>query len=342
MNCAHMDHSASDDLFLPTDYIKLRQDSKITSLYTLLPLPREVNSPEGPAGSVKRGPGRPRKADAPLKLDELEKGTFKITQGEECIYIDDYKEVTAHSKGSYRLNTYRLLDFLIWQLDGANRPTASKGGYMTPLCTQLTLPLEQYIRCCGYESEITASKRKDTQKEAQKDLRLLCATQVGWYDGGAVHILEAGCVQNGQIIVSFSERMAEHLLQECPYMWYPLKLMQLSGRYPLSYSLGRSMALHSSIINNQRRGTDQSYSVRRLLRYCRSLPTPEEVRTRNGNYRQAVIRPFTEALDRLLEMDIIDWNYRGGEEFPENYNDFLRETVEYSMVGMPEGLQKPG
>ena len=72
MNCAHMDHSASDDLFLPTDYIKLRQDSKITSLYTLLPLPREVNSPEGPAGSVKRGPGRPRKADAPLKLDELD------------------------------------------------------------------------------------------------------------------------------------------------------------------------------------------------------------------------------------------------------------------------------
>ena len=41
-------------------------------------------------------------------------------------------------------------------------------------------------------------------------------------------------------------------------------------------------------------------------------------------------------------MDIIDWNYRGGEEFPENYNDFLRETVEYSMVGMPEGLQKLG
>ncbi len=164
MNCAHMDHSASDDLFLPTDYIKLRQDSKITSLYTLLPLPREVNSPEGPAGSAKRGPGRPRKADAPLKLDELEKGTFKITQGEECIYIDDYKEVTAHSKGSYRLNTYRLLDFLIWQLDGANRPPDSRGGYMTPLCTQLTLPLEQYIRCCGYEAEITASKRKDFAK----------------------------------------------------------------------------------------------------------------------------------------------------------------------------------
>ena len=339
MNCAHMDHSASDDLFLPTDYIKLRQDSKITSLYTLLPLPREVNSPEGPAGSAKRGPGRPRKADAPLKLDELEKGTFKITQGEECIYIDDYEEVTAHSKGSYRLNTYRLLDFLIWQLDGANRPTASKGGYMTPLCTQLTLPLEQYIRCCGYEAEITASKRKDSQKEVQNDLRLLCATQIGWDDGGAVRILDTGCVRNGQIIVDFSQRMATHLLQKCPYMWYPLKLMQLSGKSLLAYSLGRSMALHSSIINNQWRGTDQTYSVRRLLQYCRSLPTLDEVQARNGNYRQAIIRPFTAALDRLEDLEIIGWNWKinEGEEFPKNYNDFLKEAVKYSMAGMPEG-----
>ena len=59
---------------------------------------------------------------------------------------------------------------------------------MTPLCTQLTLPLEQYIRCCGYEAEITASKRKDSQKEVQNDLRLLCATQIGWDDDGAVRI----------------------------------------------------------------------------------------------------------------------------------------------------------
>ena len=78
MKCDNTNHSASNNSILPeTDYIKLRQGSKITSLYTLLPLPREVNLPEQPAG----------KADAPLKLDELENGTFKITRGEECIYI---------------------------------------------------------------------------------------------------------------------------------------------------------------------------------------------------------------------------------------------------------------
>ena len=240
---------------------------------------------------------------------------------------------------SYRLNTYRLLDFLVWQLDVSNRPPGSEDEYISPLCTQLTLPLEQYIRCCGYEAEITASKRKDSQKEVQKDLRLLCATQIGWDDGGAVRILDTGCVRNGQIIVDFSQRMATHLLQKCPYMWYPLKLMQLSGRSLLSYSLGRSMALHSSIINNQWRGTDQTYSVRRLLQYCRSLPTLDEVQARNGNYRQAIIRPFTAALDRLEDLEIIGWSWKinEGEEFPKNYNDFLKEAVKYSMAGMPEG-----
>lgn len=339
MNCDHMNHLALDDLFLPPNYIKLRQDSKITCLYTLLPPPRKANLPERPAESVKRGPGRPRKMEALPEVIPLENGTFKIAQVKACVYMENYEEVTAHSNGGYRLNTYRLLDFLIWQLDVSNRPPDSEDEYISPLCTQLTLPLEQYIRCCGYEAEITASKRKDSQKEVQKDLRLLCATQIGWDDGGAVRILDTGCVRNGQIIVDFSQRMATHLLQKCPYMWYPLKLMQLSGKSLLAYSLGRSMALHSSIINNQRRGTDQTYSVRRLLQYCRSLPTLDEVQARNGNYRQAIIRPFTAALDRLEDLEIIGWNWKinEGEEFPKNYNDFLKEAVKYSMAGMPEG-----
>ncbi len=339
MNCDHMNHLALDDLFLPPNYIKLRQDSKITCLYTLLPPPRKANLPERPAESVKRGPGRPRKMEALPEVIPLENGTFKIAQVKACVYMENYEEVTAHSNGGYRLNTYRLLDFLIWQLDVSNRPPDSEDEYISPLCTQLTLPLEQYIRCCGYEAEITASKRKDSQKEVQKDLRLLCATQIGWDDGGAVRILDTGCVRNGQIIVDFSQRMATHLLQKCPYMWYPLKLMQLSGKSLLAYSLGRSMALHSSIINNQWRGTDQTYSVRRLLQYCRSLPTLDEVQARNGNYRQAIIRPFTAALDRLEDLEIIGWNWKinEGEEFPKNYNDFLKETVNYSMAGMPEG-----
>lgn len=339
MNCDHMNHLALDDLFLPPNYIKLRQDSKITCLYTLPPPPRKANLPERPAESVKRGPGRPRKMEALPEVIPLENGTFKIAQVKACVYMENYEEVTAHSNGGYRLNTYRLLDFLIWQLDVSNRPPDSEDEYISPLCTQLTLPLEQYIRCCGYEAEITASKRKDSQKEVQKDLRLLCATQIGWDDGGAVRILDTGCVRNGQIIVDFSQRMATHLLQKCPYMWYPLKLMQLSGKSLLAYSLGRSMALHSSIINNQWRGTDQTYSVRRLLQYCRSLPTLDEVQARNGNYRQAIIRPFTAALDRLEDLEIIGWNWKinEGEEFPKNYNDFLKEAVKYSMAGMPEG-----
>ena len=75
------------------------------------------------------------------------------------------------------------------------------------------------------------------------------------------------------------------------------------------------------------------------LQYCRSLPTLDEVQARNGNYRQAIIRPFTAALDRLEDLEIIGWNWKinEGEEFPKNYNDFLKEAVKYSMAGMPEG-----
>ena len=32
-----------------------------------------------------------------------------------------------------------------------------------------------------------------------------------------------------------------------------------------------------------------------------------------------------------------NWKINEGEEFPKNYNDFLKEAVKYSMAGMPEG-----
>ena len=217
---------------------------------------------------------------------------------------------------------------------------------------QLTLPLDFYIRCCGYDREITASKRKDAQKVLQKELQLLCATLIGWNDGSAVRILDAGCVRNGQIIVTFSDRMANHLLHDCYCMWYPLKLLQLNGKSLMAYSMGRSMALHSSIYNNQLKGTDKEYSVRKLLKYCCDLPAPEEVQARNGNYKQAIIRPFSAALDKLTEMEIVCWNYRSlipqtadndnsqteCKDFPEKYDDFQRDVVMYLMPGMPEGL----
>lgn len=135
------DPSVSNSYLVPDmDYIKLRQDRKITCLYTLLP-PKDARPAGEPTRAVKRKRGRPRKAEVLPELTCLENGTAKIVRGEDCIYIDNYGQVTAHSKGGYRLNTYRLLDFLIWQLDGVNRLLDGRG-YMTPLCTQLTLPLD--------------------------------------------------------------------------------------------------------------------------------------------------------------------------------------------------------
>lgn len=406
MKCDSTNQIAFDSILDPDDliYIKLPQDSKITSLFLLRPQ-------DTPKETAKRGRGRPRKIvtleevkEPELVQKKLKSGTFKITytteckdtdckgrdfkcknckatgckrrdfkckdcndmdcqcrnckckkcKGRNCVYIEDYRERTAHSQGSYRLSTYKLLDFLIWQLDAANRlPDGERS--MDSICMQLTLPLDFYIRCCGYDREITASKRKDAQKELQKELQLLCATLIGWNDGSAVRILDAGCARNGQIIVTFSDRMADHLLHNCYCMWYPLKLLQLNGKSLRAYSMGRSMALHSSIYNNQRKGTDKEYSVRRLLQYCCDLPTPEEVKTRNGNYRQAIIRPFTDALEKLAEMKLVGWGYRSlppppeeddnsqadqteCAEFPEKYDDFRRDTVEYYMSGMPEGL----
>ena len=319
-------------------YIPLRQDAKITCLYTLLP-PQGAIPPEEPAGGTEgKGQGRPREEKAISMLVSLENGRAKIVKGNECIYIDNYEIVTAHSGGGYRLNTYKLLDYLIWRLDRANRQPGGKGKnkYKTPLCTKLTLPLDHYIRCCGYKGEIAASRRKDTQKELRKELRLLCATQIGWENGSAVRILDAGCVRRDQIVVVFSERMADHLLNRCFSMLFPLKLLHLSGKSLLLYSMGRFMAQRSSIISNQLKGTDRCFSVKELLKCCRSLPTPEEVRKRNGNYRQAIIRPFTNALGRLRNMEIAEVEYRNAKDEPETYDEFLKEHVEYIMIKMPE------
>ena len=60
MKYAITDHSASNSFLIPDmAYVKLPQDAKITSLYTLRP-PREADTLEEPAKPEKKRRGRPR------------------------------------------------------------------------------------------------------------------------------------------------------------------------------------------------------------------------------------------------------------------------------------------
>ena len=320
------------------EFIKLRQSSELNWLYLLLP-------PRASADFSKwTGRGRPRKPAASPVLTCLDDGTAKITQGSACIYIEDYLRLTASCKGGFRPSTYKLLDYLIWQLDKANpEPHAST------LLTQLAIPLSDYILTCyGTRDADTPQRRKDTRKELLKDLKFLQATLIALAAGtgkdGAVRILDSRDVSRGQINIVFSSQMACYLLCKCKYMWFPIQMFCVSNKSPFAYRLGHALVLHSCIANNQIRGTEGTISVRTLLKYCRNLPSPDEVRRRNGNYKQAVIYPVTEALDALADMEIIDWTYRSIADSddayaPADYAAFLTDYIDYTLQKAPEGLK---
>lgn len=322
------------------EYIKLRHSRELNWLYLLFPPRASADFSKGKSA----GRGRPRKPAASPVLTYLNDGTARITQGSACIYIEDYLRLTASCKGGFRPSTYKLLDYLIWQLDKAN-PEPNAG----TLCTQLAIPLSDYIiTCCGSKDADTPQQRKDTRKQLLKDLKFLQATLIALVSGakknGAVRILDSGDVSRGQINIVFSSQMACYLLRKSKFMWFPSQMFCVSNKSPLAYRLGHALVLHSCIANNQIKGTEGTISVRTLLRYCRNLPSPDEVRRRNGNYKQAVIYPVTEALDTLADMDIIDWTYRGTASSddvyaPADYAAFLMDYIDYNLQKAPEGLK---
>lgn len=198
---------------------------------------------------------------------------------------------------------------------------------------EVSIPLKEYAQLLGYDveeretstpQEAEREKRRakaqldNARKAIKNDLLLLQASTLRWEetikgkarDFDSVSLVTRVQIRNGEIKISFSPEIASYLAERNLITQYPTKLLRISGRKPTAYYIGRKLAEHYNIDNNQLKGTHDRISIPALLAFT-DLPSYEEVqRTDRGHWIDRIKEPLEKALDELTAEEILrDWKY---------------------------------
>ena len=127
-------------------------------------------------------------------------------------------------------------------------------------------------------------------------------------------------------------------------MRFPISLFRLDERNTNAYSIGRKLALHQSINNNRKKGTNKIISVKSLLQTAPEIPSIETVRAKNGSWTERIEEKLVKSLDILVENGVLEfWNYcnaKGVELSDEqlsafgSYFIFENLKIEFSVKGI--------
>lgn len=198
---------------------------------------------------------------------------------------------------------------------------------------EVSIPLKEYAQLLGYDveehethtpQEAEREKKRakmqldNARKAIKQDLDIIHASTLTWEEkirGKArdfvrISLVTATGIKNGEIKIAFSPEIAAYLAERNLITQYPTKLLRISGRKPTAYYIGRKLAEHFNIDNNQLKGTADRISIPALLA-ATDLPSYEEVqKTDRGHWIGRIKEPFERALDELTQEGILrDWKY---------------------------------
>ena len=292
------------------------------------------------------------------KVDEIT-GVATINDGTSTIFIENYTNL----KGGLRISTQKLLDAFTIQLTQQNSYKNNRN-----LNTTVIIPLKDYIQQCGVDlkekptntpEEAEKEKKRikalidNNRKKIKQDLETLFNISMEWQesrgndtkDFDRMRICDRVAIRSGNIILNFTLPMAEYL-NNAYIMQYPLALLKVEERNPNSYRIGRKLALHNSIDNNQNKGTSDIISVKALLECAPDIITYDEVQnTDRGHWNERIRLPLERALDSLVADGVVSfWEYCNHSKEClldsqleiKSYEDFSNLFIHFQMNNAPD------
>ncbi len=278
-------------------------------------------------------------------------GKAVMINGDMKIIIENFNDL----KGGLTIGALKLLDFGTIELTKQNH-YKEKNSYSIN-CTVI-FSLKEYAIMCGYdviekdtntaEEKIIEKKRvkynmDNFRKKVNQDLKTLYEISIEGIENSKknskevpeMRIISFKNIKNGNVIMSFSEPMAYYLINSY-VMQYPVNILKLNERYSYSYNIARKLALHSSMDNNIKKGTDDIISVKSLLD-CTGLPKWKDV---NGHWTRRIKEPFEKALDEIKTVNAIKyWEYSNSkkevltdnQKYISNYEIFEKIYIHFKM-----------
>ena len=204
-------------------------------------------------------------------------------------------------KLAFHSSVWKLFDFLTLEFTKMNNYRCEKANLKKEVC----VAIDEYVSLRS--DTITDSYKKKIKKEIEEDLRLLSYMSICGEEKqrkrtrtlSKTAICEKEpCVKNGNIYFCFSEALADYLVHSYPAQ-YPLCLLKLDARNQNLYPTGRKLAIHHSIRNNRKKGTNKKIGVKTLLDYCFSIPSYDAVMASDRQLKRRIYDAFEKTLASL-------------------------------------------
>lgn len=279
---------------------------------------------------------------SPTLEDLSDMATIAQPQREYKLRIDNF----STSKG-IRPSTHKILNACIITFSEQNRY-----GQDQQLDFDVNIPLREYAQLLG--KPVTKDGLKEIKKRVIEDLETLYSCRMSWKEKKGneivnysdIRILDKQGIENGIIKVTLSPNFSKYLVKSY-IMSFPKILFRVDERNPSTLILGRKLALHYGIDNNQLKGNANIISVKSLLSECsQTIPRYDEVINSDKRIGDRIIKPFEDALNALSDLDFMTWEYSNPKGVPLtdeqlgniSYADFERLYIKFSVKDFPARL----
>lgn len=272
-------------------------------------------------------------------------GNAILKDGDFSISIENYERTIREFKTS----TNKLLAVCTILLTSSNNYREKNKDAINPA---VTISLDEYMQLTGKKS--TKANKDKLRREIKADLDTLRNTTIHWNEKGResgkdwlfIPIIGGTTgIYKGNIIVTFSDKFAERLIQNAPILQYSLGLLKTDERNANVYPLGYKLLVQSSIDKNIKKGTANIISVKNLLKVCPDIPKYNEVKKTDRHPERRIQATLEKALDALPDFE---WEYCNAKKQPLtdeqleccSYSEYENLYIRFKWLQMPDQTER--
>lgn len=234
----------------------------------------------------------------------------------------------------------------------------SAGTPSQQLHLRVFLSLNDYAQITGTDIN-SENERKNFRKKLKKNLDNLLEKNItfSWSEDlrgkernyGGISLISGYKIKGDAITVDFSLAFAEYLVSIPSLIQYPRSLYSVNDRNINAFAIGEALCRHYSINNNVIRGTEQIFSVSKLLEVT-SFPSIETIKNNRWSWEERIKESFEKAIEHLHECGLLkDWcySYSKGIKLTDkeaaqitSYEKFISLYIWYEINEHPEHKQR--
>lgn len=223
-------------------------------------------------------------------------------------------------------SAWRMLDYFMLEFTKQNKDGKS---------TSVEIQFDDFAE---YRNATYPKSRLRLRKQMLEDLDILYRVSIDWSNPKKNDNLKSRIIYQAGYLgskktfkVSFIPEFAKYISGGY-LMPFDTRLGSLENRNPNLYKIARKLIYHYTMLPNKERKINNRISLKKLLECVPDIPTPEEVYQKyDRHYRQYIISPIENCLDKLVNVGIIsEWTWWKKANIPLSQEEL--ETMDWNLI----------